>query len=87
MSNIKINPLHGLLAASPKRKRCTRPKWMCKHTEAILVNREKCHYKCSECNPGMGIITVIPNVSPSIKSPKKVHISPSDTCESPKAFS
>ena len=87
MSEIVINPLKGLVLPSPKRKRVARPKWMCKHTEAALIDRDKYIYRCIECNPTSGTITVIPNVATKAKSTKKVTVSPSTCGDSPKGFS
>lgn len=86
MSEITINPLKGLVAPSPKRKKVPRPKWMCNHADAVLINRGNCIYRCIECNPTAGTITVIPNVPTGTKSPKKVTVSPSVSDESPKGF-
>jgi hypothetical protein len=86
MSEIIINPLKGIVAPSPSKKKVPRPKWMCRHPEAALINREKFLYRCHECNPTNGTITVIPNVSTGKKSPKKVTVSPSDNSCSPKGF-
>jgi hypothetical protein len=88
MSEIITNPLNGLVSSSPKRKKVPRPKWMCKHSEAALIDRTKYIYRCIECNPTTGTITVIPNVSTRVKqSPKKVTVSPCISAESPKGFS
>ena len=87
MSEIITNPLNGLVSLSPKRKKVPRPKWMCKHLEAVLIDRTKYIYRCIECNPTTGTITVIPNVTTKVKSPKKVTVSPCISAESPKGFS
>jgi hypothetical protein len=89
MSEIITNPLNGLVSSSlsPKRKKVPRPKWMCKHSEAALIDRVNCIYRCIECNPTTGTITVIPNVTTKAKSPKKVTVSPCISAESPKGFS
>jgi hypothetical protein len=88
MSEITINPLKGIVAPSPRaRKKVPRPKWMCKHPEAALIDRENCIYRCIECNPTTGTITVIPNVKTRGKSPKKITISPTISEDSPKGFS
>jgi hypothetical protein len=95
MSEIIKNPLQGLVAPSPKRKRVPRPKWMCKHKEAALIDRENCVYRCIQCNPTSGTITIIPNVSTKgspkgspKETPKKVTVSPTNGIdESPKGFS
>ena len=84
MSEITVNPLSGLVVASPRRKKVPRPKWMCKHPESALIDRDLCIYRCIQCNPTNGTITVIPGVGTKIKSPKKVTVSP---CDSPKGFS
>lgn len=42
-SNIFVNPLQILSANSAT------PKWMCKHSEAKIVNSEKKYYKCIIC--------------------------------------
>jgi len=90
MSEIIKNPLQGLVAPSPKRKRVPRPKWMCKHKEAALIDRENCVYRCIQCNPTSGTITIIPNVSTKgspKETPKKVTVSPTNGIdESPKGF-
>ena len=77
MSEIIKNPLQGLVAPSPKRKRVPRPKWMCKHKEAALIDRENCIYRCIQCNPTSGTITIIPNVSTKGLT-KKVTVSPTN---------
>ena len=88
MSEIIKNPLQGLVAPSPRaRKKVPRPKWMCKHPEAALIDRENCIYRCIQCNPTTGTITVIPGAGTKIKSPKKVTVSPSISGDSPKGFS
>ena len=87
MSEIITNPLNGLVSSSPKRKKVPRPKWMCKHPNAALIDRDKYIYRCIECNPTTGTITVIPNVSTKAKNPKKVTVSPCISAESPKGFS
>ena len=73
---ITINPLHGLVA-KPGRKKVPRPKWMCRHAEAILLDRAKMMYRCNDCNPTLGSITVIP-ISTTARSPKKVTVSPTE---------
>ena len=85
MQEISVNPLHGIVA--PKSKRVSRPIWMCKHREAILVDRQKWIYRCYECNPTLGSITVIPRVSTKVIQVKKVTVSPSPNSNSPKGFS
>ena len=87
MSEITVNPLKGLIAPSPKRKRVPRPKWMCKHVEAALIDRENCIYRCIKCNPTLGTVTVIPNVTTKATTPRKVTVSPSISANSPKGFS
>jgi len=79
--DITINPLHGLVSV----KRSQRPKWMCRHVGARLLDAKQRIYECIVCNPTLGTITVIPNVPTTKTSPKKVTISP--TPESPKGFS
>ena len=87
MSEIKINPLHGLLNPE-KRKRVPRPRWMCKHNEAVLLDSIHCIYRCILCNPTQSSMRVIPNVPLTKTSPKKVTVSPGkETCSSPKGFS
>ena len=87
MSEIKINPLHGLLTLE-KRKRVLRPKWICKHQGAVLLDSVNLIYKCTICNPTNSSIKVIPTVPLSKTSPKKVTISPGkQECSSPKGFS
>jgi hypothetical protein len=85
MSEIKINPLHGLLTLE-KRKRVPRPKWMCKHEDAVLLDSINLIYKCTLCNPTNLNIKIIPSVPLNKTSPKKVTVSPSDP-SSPKGFS
>uniref|UniRef100_A0A6C0AMP0 Uncharacterized protein n=1 Tax=viral metagenome TaxID=1070528 RepID=A0A6C0AMP0_9ZZZZ len=88
MSEITINPLKGLVTASPRRKKVPRPKWMCKHPNAALINRDNCIYRCIECNPTNGTITVIPGVGTKAKqSPKRVTVSPCISADSPRGFS
>jgi len=86
ITKIVNNPLQGIVCPSPRRKKVARPRWMCKHAEAVLVDRENCVYKCFECNPTRGTITVVPNVSTKARSPKPVTVSPSHGDESPKGF-
>ena len=71
---IKINPLHGLV--SNARKKVPRPKWMCRHANAVLIDSDNPTYRCELCNPTMGTIHVIPSVRTSKLSPKKVAVSP-----------
>jgi hypothetical protein len=59
---------------------------MCKHPEAVLVDKVAWIYRCVQCNPTTGTITVIPRVATTIKTPKRAAVSPSQT-ESPKGFS
>jgi hypothetical protein len=87
MSEIIVNPLKGLVSLSPKRKKVPRPKWMCKHPEAALIDRDLCIYRCIQCNPTNGTITVIPGVNTKVMSTKKVTVSPSISGDSPKGFS
>jgi len=75
MSNITINPLAGLVSVE-RRKKITRPKWMCYHEDAVLVDMKHFTYRCEVCNPTMGTITVIPRVNTKKSSPKKVTVSP-----------
>ena len=77
MSEIVINPL---VILSPKPR--LRTTWMCKHPEAVLVDKAAWIYRCVQCNPTTGTITVIPRVATTIKSPKRAAVSPSQT-ESP----
>ena len=42
-SNIIVNPLQILSTNKDT------PKWMCKHSEAVIVNFEKKYYKCIVC--------------------------------------
>jgi len=70
-----INPLHGLVS-KPGRKKVTRPKWMCRHPLAELVDSVTMKYKCEICNPTNGYIRVIPTVTTKKRSPKPVTISP-----------
>lgn len=86
MSQIKINPLHGLLTVE-KRKRIPRPKWICKHEGAVLLDSTNLIYRCAICNPTNSNIKVIPNVPLTKTSPKRVTVSPgagSNSCQSPK---
>ena len=78
---IVINPLHTLVSV----KRPQRPRWMCRHAAAVLIDAKKRIYQCAACNPTLGTITVIPNVPTAKTSPKKVTVSP--TPESPRGFS
>ena len=71
---IKVNPLHGLV--SNTRKKVPRPKWMCRHPNATLIDPVDPTYRCAICNPTMGTIHVIPSVRTSKMSPKKVAVSP-----------
>jgi len=77
-SEITLNPLNGLVVPS-RRKKVPRPKWMCRHANAVLIDRENCIYRCNDCNPSLGTITVIPCVSTKPRTPKKVSISPSSS--------
>ena len=67
---IQMNPLNGLVSKD------VRPKWMCKHPRAELLDRRNMLYKCNECNSSNDIIRVLPAVTTSKNSPKKVSISP-----------
>jgi hypothetical protein len=49
---------------------------MCKHPEAVLVDKAAWIYQCIQCNPTTGTITVIPRVATTIKSPKRAAVSP-----------
>jgi len=71
---IKVNPLHGLV--SNARKKVPRPKWMCRHPNAVLIDPVDPTYRCAICNPTMGTIHIIPSVRTSKTSPKKVAVSP-----------
>jgi hypothetical protein len=73
-----INPLNGIVNPNA-RKTVPRPKWMCKHKDAILKDRENCIYTCIHCNPTMGTIKIIPHVSTKARSPKPVSVSPTIT--------
>ena len=53
---ITNNPLIGIVKPKPR----ARTSWMCKHPDAVLVDRKKWIYRCSVCNPSTGTITVIP---------------------------
>jgi hypothetical protein len=77
---VVVNPLHGLVCL----KKFPRPRWMCRHVGARLLDSKKRIYECAACNPTLGTITVIPNVPTTKTSPKKVTVSP--TPESPKGF-
>jgi hypothetical protein len=75
MSDITINPLFGLVSVE-SRKKITRPKWMCYHKDAVLVDMKNFIYRCELCNPTLGTVTVIPRVNTKKSSPKKVTVSP-----------
>ena len=72
---IKVNPLHGLVSKEA-RKKVPRPKWMCRHPNATLIDPVDPTYRCAICNPTMGTIHIIPSVRTSKMSPKKVAVSP-----------
>ena len=86
MNEITINPLAGIVNPEPRRKKTSRPVWMCRHLEAILIDRENCTYRCTSCNPTLGAIKVIPRVTTKARSPKPATVSPT-LAESPKGFS
>ena len=54
MDEITLNPLNGLVS------RFIRPKWMCKHPHAELIDRKRMVYVCHTCNPSRCGIRVIP---------------------------
>jgi len=54
-SIVITNPLNTIVSKSP------RPKWMCKHLNAKILDPKNLLYKCILCNPGRGYIRVIPN--------------------------
>jgi len=64
-SIVIMNPLNTIVSKSP------RPKWMCKHLNAKILDNKNLLYKCILCNPGRGYIRVIPNSKNRIQ-PKKV---------------
>lgn len=51
--DITVNPLHTIVSVG-------RPKWMCRHVGARLLDAKKFIYECLTCNPTTGTITVIP---------------------------
>jgi hypothetical protein len=67
---ITINPLIGIVKPKPN----PRASWMCKHSDAILINRKKWIYRCIHCNPTSGTITVVPR-----GHKKKATVSPSSS--------
>jgi len=67
---IQVNPLNGLVSKG------VRPKWMCRHARAELLDRKNMLYACKECNSSNGVIRVLPAVTTAKSSPKKVSISP-----------
>jgi hypothetical protein len=69
-SVIVTNPLNGIVSKGP------RPRWMCKHASAEVLDRRNMIYACKECNSSNGLIKVIPSVTTAKTSPKKVSISP-----------
>jgi hypothetical protein len=83
MSEIKINPLHGLIRPE-KRRIVPRPKWICKHKEAVLLDGINLIYRCIVCNPTNLNIKVIPNVSSLKTDDTLVTVSPSSGSSSPK---
>jgi hypothetical protein len=85
MNEITLNPLTGIVNPEP-RKKVSRPVWMCRHPEAILVDMVNWTYRCTLCNPTLGTIKVIPTVSTKVRSPKAATVSPT-LSESPKGFS
>jgi hypothetical protein len=70
MDEITLNPLNGLVS------RFIRPKWMCKHPHAELIDRKRMVYLCDVCNPSKGGIRVLPYIKPG-SSPSKVTIASS----------
>ena len=81
MNEIVVNPLLGIVNPERRRK-VSRPVWMCRHPEAILVDRETWTYRCILCNPTLGTIKVLPRVSTKARSPKPATVSPT-LAESP----
>jgi hypothetical protein len=72
MHTIIVNPLNGLISKE------VRPKWMCKHPRAELLDRKEMIYMCRECNSSNHIVKVVPTVRTGSTSPKKVSISPEE---------
>jgi hypothetical protein len=72
MHTITVNPLNGLISKE------VRPRWMCKHPRAELIDRKEMIYMCRECNSSNHIVKVIPTVRTGSTSPKKVSISPDE---------
>ena len=68
---ITLNPLNGLVS------RFIRPKWMCKHPHAELIDMKRMVYLCDVCNPSKGGIRVLPYVKPGRTSPSKVTVASS----------
>lgn len=68
---VTLNPLNGLVS------RFIRPKWMCKHPHAELIDRKRMVYLCDICNPSRGGIRVIPYTKPGKTSPSKVTVASS----------
>ena len=62
MEEITVNPLNGLVS------QFIRPKWMCKHPRAELIDRKRMVYVCEVCNPSKGGIKVIPYTKPGSSS-------------------
>ena len=65
---ITLNPLNGLVS------RFIRPKWMCKHPNAELIDMKRMVYLCEVCNPSRGGIKVLPYIKPGKISPSKVYV-------------
>ena len=45
MDNIIINPLLNLISSN----QILKPKWLCNHIDAKVIDYEKKYYKCKQC--------------------------------------
>jgi len=52
-----VNPLNGFATKSFER-----PVWLCKHSEAKVINHENKMYRCDKCRK-QTIIKIIPQIS------------------------
>jgi hypothetical protein len=70
MHTIIVNPLNGLISKE------VRPRWMCKHPRAELLDKKEMMYMCRDCNSSNHLVKVIPRVTTGQTSPKEVSVSP-----------
>ena len=68
-NSIKLNPVFGMQSKPNK------PRWLCNHREAIILEYENMKFKCIKCNPSGGFIkkyqqkTILTTIRENIKRP------------------